>query len=903
MKFRWLFGLLLLASVWFLLSHRVAAETLVTTLAQGEWQWVVIAAALQAAYFIVYTALYQSAFSIVDVPGRIRQLLPLTFGSFAVSVLVPSVGPVGGAALFIDDAVRRGYASARAALGTVLTVIADFGAFMLVLIPGLAYLLLKHDLKAYEVVAALMLLLLFVGLNGLILISLARPRWLRAVLGWVHRLINRLATLARRGPLLPDDWAARNAAELSDAATAIRAYPRRVARTLGIAFVGHLIDLASLYVLFVAFRAPVTPGLLVAGYAMGILFLIISPTPQGIGVVEGVMALVFASLGVPAAQATIIALSFRGLSFWLPLLVGFLMLGRLPAVSGQKRSLMEVWGVHGVALLTGIMGFVNVLSGVTPPLASRLALVEGVLPLTVRHGAHLTAALAGFALLLLAGSLWRRKRAAWLVTLIVLAISAASHLIKGLDYEEAILATLIAGWLLSLHAHFHVRSDPPSLRRGLRVGAAALMFTLAYGVAGFYLLDRHFSVKFDFVAALRQTVVMFTQFYDPGLQPLTPFGRYFGDSLYLVGVTTVGFALLMLVRPVLVRQPATGAERARARAIVEAQGRSSLARFTLFTDKSYYFSPGDSIIAYVVKGRVALTLGDPIGPAQDVSAAIAGFASHCEANDWGAAFYQTLPDFLPHYRSQGFHALHIGDEGIIDLTSFTLEGKAGKTLRAPVNRLTRLGYRAVLHEPPLPDGLLQELRTISDEWLTMMHGTEKRFSLGWFDDDYVRESAVMAVHSPEGWISAFANIVPEYQQNETTIDLMRRRREAEHGTMDFLFVSLFQWAKERGYATFNLGLSPLAGVGERSVDPVIEKALHYIFEHVNQFYNFKGLHAYKAKFHPIWSPRYLIYSSHASLPLVALAVIRADSGDLAGSHLKELLGSYLRRPRSAAETA
>jgi phosphatidylglycerol lysyltransferase len=107
--------------------------------------------------------------------------------------------------------------------------------------------------------------------------------------------------------------------------------------------------------------------------------------------------------------------------------------------------------------------------------------------------------------------------------------------------------------------------------------------------------------------------------------------------------------------------------------------------------------------------------------------------------------------------------------------------------------------------------------------------------------------------------------------------------------MDFLFVSLFEWSKSQGYATFNMGLSGLAGMGEEPTDPTIERALHYIFEHFNQFYNFKGLHEFKAKYDPIWSPRYLVYPSTASLPLVAIAIIRADSGN-------NLLRGYVRHP-------
>ncbi len=201
-----------------------------------------------------------------------------------------------------------------------------------------------------------------------------------------------------------------------------------------------------------------------------------------------------------------------------------------------------------------------------------------------------------------------------------------------------------------------------------------------------------------------------------------------------------------------------------------------------------------------------------------------------------------------------------------------------------------MGYVAEVIEPPLSSHTLEELRSISDEWLTMVHGTEKRFSLGWFDDDYIRDGEVMVVCNNQGSITAFANIVTEYRLNEVTIDLMRYFREAEKGSMDFLFASLFDWAREKGYDTFNLGLSALSGIGETPGDPLIERTLNFIFTHINQFYNFKGLHAFKEKFHPKWEPRYLIYPNPTTLPQVAIAIIRADSGN-------DLLGGYLRHNR------
>jgi phosphatidylglycerol lysyltransferase len=514
----------------------------------------------------------------------------------------------------------------------------------------------------------------------------------------------------------------------------------------------------------------------------------------------------------------------------------------------------------------------------------------------VRYGGRLASALAGFSLILLAGSLWRRKRIGWVLTVLVLSASILVHLAKGLDYEEALLAAALSAALLLLRHHFHARSDPPSVRQGLRAVVAALGFTLGYGVLGFFLLDRHFSVNFSFSAAVRQTVVMFTEFYDPGLHPVTGFGRYFADSIYAIGAGALIYALLMLLRPVLVREPATPAEREFARQIVEGHGRTSVARYTLLGDKPYYFSPGGSSIAYAVPGRVALALGDPIGPREDAAAAIVGFRAFCARNDWRAAFYQVLPDCLEAYRAAGFDALCVGHEAVVDLAEFSLEGKSNRTLRSTMNRFARLGIAAELLRPPLADEVVAELGEISDEWLGPAKGVEKRFSLGYFEEAYMRSSLVMAVRAPTGRLTAFTNLVPEYQCPEVTVDLMRHRRSAEAGTMDFLFVSLFQWAGNEGYQGFSLGLSALAGVGQEAEDPAVERALDFIFQHLNQFYNFRGLHAFKSKFRPRWSPRYLVYPGAAALPAVALALIRADSGDAwAWDFLRQAMAERLGR--------
>ena len=246
----------------------------------------------------------------------------------------------------------------------------------------------------------------------------------------------------------------------------------------------------------------------------------------------------------------------------------------------------------------------------------------------------------------------------------------------------------------------------------------------------------------------------------------------------------------------------------------------------------------------------------------------------------------------------------IGHEAIARLTGFSLEGKTNKSLRSSVTKLARLGYRTEHYEPPLSSHILHELREVSDEWLATTSGAEMRYSLGAFEDDYVRSTPVVVVRAPDGQITAFANLVVQEQWREVAVDLMRRRHEVENGTMDFLFVSIIEWAKAHSYATFDLGLSALAGVGEDSDDPTVERALHYIYEHIYQFYNFKGLHAFKGKFHPQWVPRYLVYPGAASLPSVALALIQADAGmDVTLDNVKGWVRKRLRRDARGGKSA
>lgn len=280
--------------------------------------------------------------------------------------------------------------------------------------------------------------------------------------------------------------------------------------------------------------------------------------------------------------------------------------------SQQQRTRIGLWAV---SLLTALVGIVNLLSAVTPNLAARTALLKQFFLFGIRAGGHIFAALSGFVLLTLAANLLRRKRVGLLLIITISIISIISHLVKGLDYEESLLSGVLLIQLLLMRNAFTAQPDRP------------------YGTAGFYLLERQYQIDFSFVQALLQTLAMFFTEDNAGLTPKTRFGQFFANSIYIVGAATAGYAVFMLLRPVLLRDTDNSRERKQAQAIVEQYGRSSLARFTLFDDKAYYFSPsGRSVIAYVAKGRGAIALGDPIGTAEDRTEAIIGFQQFCNRN-------------------------------------------------------------------------------------------------------------------------------------------------------------------------------------------------------------------------------------------------------------------------------
>jgi phosphatidylglycerol lysyltransferase len=523
-------------------------------------------------------------------------------------------------------------------------------------------------------------------------------------------------------------------------------------------------------------------------------------------------------------------------------------------------------------------GIVNIISVAGRDLSQRLALLREVFPLEFLHLSRFLSLLVGFALVVSSLNIFKRKKRALALVLLLSALSVVFHLTKGLDYEEAVLSLVLMAALLFARKSFTVKSSLPDLRLSLAAVLTAAAAALFYGSLGFWLLDkRDFGINFTVIDGIRRTLSSMAFISDPTLIPRTHFARWFLDSLDLISITAILYALYSLFRPAIYRLRNLPQERSRAAEILESYGRSSLDHFKLSGDKAYFFTPtGRTFLAFRMAGSFAVVLADPVGPEEEIPEIIRSFKEMCRENDWKLAFHQTLPDFLPAYADAGFKKMKIGEEAIVSLEDFSLDGKRMKHIRHYLNQFEKAGIQAVYHEPPIPDEVMAGIQVVSDDWLQIPGRRERGFTMGAYSAKEVRTTPVFAAVHPDGRVLAFMNIIRSYLPGETTIDLMRHRRDAPEGIMDNLFVKLFERQKAHGFKRFSLGMAPMSGFREGEEAGAEEKAVQNFLQRLTFLFSYSGLLQYKSKFATSWEPRYAIYHNILDLPRLGVALSRVS---------------------------
>ena len=296
-------------------------KNILDTLKHSHWAFLIVALFFESLWLYNMAITYSILYRLVGVPEKQGRLFLVSTAANFVNVVAPSAG-VGGMAVFLDDAKRRNHSTGRVTVVGALFVLFDYIAFLCVLALGWVVLIRRNHLTAGEISASMVMLGLACAFAVMIYLGYKSATTLGSVLAWLARLVNRILRPILHREYLNEASGRKFSAEMAEGLSAIRGKQKQLIWPLLFTLNNKALLICVLAFTFLALGTPFSAGTLVGGFSIGYLFLIISPTPAGVGVVESVLPVVFNSLRVPLGAAVLITLAYRFITFWFPLAVG-----------------------------------------------------------------------------------------------------------------------------------------------------------------------------------------------------------------------------------------------------------------------------------------------------------------------------------------------------------------------------------------------------------------------------------------------------------------------------------------------------------------------------------------------------------------------------------------------------
>lgn len=589
---------------------------------------------------------------------------------------------------------------------------------------------------------------------------------------------------------------------------------------------------------------------------------VISMVPGGLGSFDVLMIVELGQLGLDSSAAVVWLLFYRLFYYVIPFLIG----AGLFAQDAGKRLNAYLEGLPVQLIRKAAFGFLVVflyfsgimllLRGVAPDLAFQNTLYQRLYPYTFLFLDRVTNVIVAFLILGFGRGIASRVKRAYWPTVIVLIVAMVASLRE--DNHLRFIVFLILVVIALILTRRELTRDRLALSWGNKLidGAVFGLTFIFYAFAVFYnapaIHHRHVPDVFLF-----------------------PSERMFFTTLIGVMLAALTVYLIFRYLSAPTKSLADPYDEARLKAVVAKFGGNEVSHLGLMRDKSLHFYQvdGEDRVFFLFKKKAdkLIVMGEPVGDETQIPAAIADFMKQADDQDMSLVFYEINESLTMKLHEFGFDFMKFGEEGYVDVTTFTLAGTKRKGERALMHKFEREGYSVELLKPPFDDALLDDLQTVSDSWLDGR--SEKGFSLGFFDRHYLNQAPIAVVRAPDGKIVAFATDMPMGNNEVTSIDLMRSSADAPSGIMDEVFIHLFELAKDRGFKYFNMGMAPLANVGTSSYSFIEEKIAHLVYEYGYRFYGFQGLRSYKNKYVTEWVPKYVAYRKRTSLLFTLLQIM------------------------------
>ncbi len=520
------------------------------------------------------------------------------------------------------------------------------------------------------------------------------------------------------------------------------------------------------------------------------------------------------------------------------------------------------------AVAAALVGLVNIASTLTPNIRWRGHLLLEFEPVEAIRLFHALSLPAGAALLLVAPYLAKRRRRALQTAVALMIVLGLFDLLKGLDFEETILTWGVAVVLILSRDAFTVRHDPNTLRSAVwRVPVLALI-GLAIAMVAIW-TGSHAS----FGTVATETFDLLR--YQPG--PIH-FHHHIPIGIHMLELGTLLVIAYVIFRPLTVpHAPPSPAARQAASDLVRAHGADTLAFFKLRADGHYIFDEDRrAFVAYAIENGVLLLAGDPVGPRDALPGLLRQVREFADARGLKLGALGASEQLCPLYEELGLRAIYLGDEAVVELDRFSLEGRPIRKVRQSVSRLSKAGYEAELHElHTLDQNTIRQAEEVVE--LGRRGAPERGFSMAMesLQGEHDHETLVVLARDETGAIRGVLHFVPCYGRPAVSLSFMRRDPATPNGMTEFLVVRAIELLRERGLEELSLNFAAFAK-WMHSPEKRLERLFGKLIALGNPFFQIESLYRFNAKFFPRWEPRFLVYEGTFGLPRAGIAAMWAE---------------------------
>jgi lysyl-tRNA synthetase, class II len=501
--------------------------------------------------------------------------------------------------------------------------------------------------------------------------------------------------------------------------------------------------------------------------------------------------------------------------------------------------------------------------------------VERVTHFAMWDGPAVIPALLGVFMLVIAYELWMRKRAALVVFCGFIVLQAAVDMMRGMSRGAMTVTVLVAMVLALAIKQFPGRPDPASLRKAKIMAPALALVFFSTGIVGLFLMRDYYGLRGTNVYGLGYralTVVAGTS----NLR-FTGWHVVFRGSLIVLAICGTIYVFYLLFRPYRQGAQGMGTEN-EARRLVRDYGSDSLAYFNTRHDKNKFFYGDNSFIAYRVVGDVAVVSGDPVGPAEDIPKAIDAFREHCLERGWKFTVLGASGNLMPYYEEAGLKGYAMGDETIISVEDFTLEGRDVRKLRQSVNKLAKAGYTMeFMYTASIPAHMKHDLERISVDWRGGKAETGFSMGLGRLMSSEDPDCLLAVAYDPDREPIGFLHFVPMYPRVGYSLDVHRSKVDSPGALSEFMIAQTAMFLKGEGFRQMSLHFLAWAQHYRDDRDTPGNPFWRVVASVLDRLLPIVSVYTFDKKFNPMWKKRMLLHEGYVDLLLAGIVAASAES--------------------------